>query len=106
MNNTIKSALIRAGHTFWQTLAATAPVGIKITAEQITNADLKQIALAILAWLGTAVLAGVFSFIKSMAVGMPETTPPDVDYTWDQYQADKGKITIPANESEADNDGD
>ena len=60
----MKHALIRALHTFWQTLAATAPVGIKITADQITNADWKQIALAVLAWIGTAVLAGVFSFVK------------------------------------------
>ena len=100
--NIYKKALIRSLHTFWQTLAATAPVGIKITADQITNADWKQIALAILAWIGTAVLAGVFSFIKSMAVGMPETTPPDVDYTWEQYQADKGKITFIANEDGED----
>jgi len=87
----MKHALIRALHTFWQTLAATAPVGIKITADQITNADWKQIALAILAWLGTAVLAGVFSFIKSMAIGMPEV--------------DSGHITIPAY-SEFDENGD
>lgn len=100
--NIYKKALIRALHTFWQTLAATAPVGIKITADQITNADFKQIALSILAWIGTAVLAGVFSFIKSMAVGMPETTPPDIDYTWEQYEADKGRITFIANEDGED----
>lgn len=87
----MKHALIRALHTFWQTLAATAPVGIKITADQITNADWKQIALAVLAWIGTAVLAGVFSFVKSMAVGMPEE--------------DTGKITFPAYE-EFDENGD
>lgn len=85
-----KKALIRALHTFWQTLAATAPVGIKITADQITNADWRKILLSVLAWLGTAVLAGVFSFVKSMAVGMPEA---------------EGKITFPAYE-EFDENGD
>lgn len=97
-----KKALIRALHTFWQTLAATAPVGITITADMIRAADWKSIALSILAWIGTAVLAGVFSFIKSMAVGMPETTPSDVDYTWEQYEADKGKITFISNEDGED----
>lgn len=100
--NIYKKALIRALHTVWQTLAATSPVGIKITADMIRTADWKSIAMSILAWIGTAVLAGVFSFIKSMAVGMPETTPPDIDYTWEQYQADKGKITFIANEDGED----
>ena len=100
--NIYKHALIRALHTVWQTLAATAPVGITITADMIRAADWKSIVLSILAWIGTAVLAGVFSFIKSMAVGMPETTPPDIDYTWEQYQADKGKITFIANEDGED----
>lgn len=30
-------------------------------------------------------------------------TPPDKDYTWEQYQSDKGKITFPANEDETGN---
>ena len=28
---------------------------------------------------------------------------PDTSYTWEQYQADKGKITFPANEDETTN---
>lgn len=31
--------------------------------------------------------------------------PADVNYTWDEYQADKGRITFPANE-EGTNNGD
>lgn len=82
MTTKVKSALMRAIHTFWETLAATCPVGLVITVPMIREADWKYIGLSILAWLGTAVLAAVFSFIKSMAVGMPE--------------ADTGHVTVMA----------
>ena len=91
MNNTIKSALIRAGHTFWQSLASTIPAGIIITANMLKEADWKSVLLTVAGWLATALIASALSFAKSMAVGMPEV--------------DNGKITIPAY-SEFDENGD
>ena len=101
--NIYKKALIRALHTFWEALAATIPAGVIITADMIKTADWKNLLLTVAGWIVTALLAAALSFIKSMAVGMPETTPPDVDYTWEQYQADKGRITFMANEDGEEN---
>lgn len=100
--NIYKKALIRALHTFWEALAATIPAGVIITADMIKAADWKNLLLTVAGWIATALIAAALSFIKSMAVGMPETTPPDIDYTWEQYQADKGKITFIANEDGED----
>ena len=72
MSKTVKSALIRALHTFWETLAGSCPVGLVITVPMIREADWRALGLSILAWLGTALLAAVCSFIKSVAAGMPE----------------------------------
>lgn len=94
MTPKIKSALMRAIHTFWETLAASSPVGLVITVPMIREADWKYIGLSVLAWLGTAILAAVFSFVKSMAVGMPEATPTDASMTWDQFKADQGHVTV------------
>ena len=68
----LKKALIRALHTVWEALAATIPAGVVITREMIVGADWKGLALTVLGWIATALLAGVVSFVKSMAVGMPE----------------------------------
>ena len=68
----LRAALIRALHTFWQALAATVPAGVIITKEMIVSADWKGLALTVLGWLATALLAGLTSFIKSLAVGIPE----------------------------------
>ena len=100
--NIYKHALIRALHTFWEALAATIPAGVIITADMIKTADWKNLLLTVAGWIVTALLAAALSFAKSLAVGMPETTPPDVDYTWEQYEADKGKITFIANEDGED----
>lgn len=89
MTPKIKAALMRAIHAFWETLAASSPVGLVITVPMIREADWKYIGLSILAWLGTAVLAAILSFIKSMAVGMPE--------------ADMGHITFLAYENYDEN---
>lgn len=94
-----RSALVRALHTFWESLAATSPAGLIITVPMIREADWGYIGLAILGWIGTAVLAGVFSFIKSMAVGMPETMP-DTSLTWEKFKADQGTITVKAVEDD------
>lgn len=100
--NIYQKALIRALHTFWEALAATIPAGVIITADMIRAADWKNLLLTVAGWIATALIAAALSFIKSMAVGMPETTPPDVDYTWEQYEADKGRITFVANEDGED----
>lgn len=72
MSKTVKLALVRALHTFWETLAGSCPVGLVITVPMIREAEWRTLGLTILAWLGTAALSSVFSFIKSMAAGMPE----------------------------------
>lgn len=94
-----RSALMRALHTFWESLAATSPAGLVITVPMIREADWRYVCLAIVGWIATAALAAVFSFVKSMAVGMPETSP-DTSQTWEQFQADKGKITVKAVEED------
>ena len=94
-----RSALVRALHTFWETLAASSPAGLVITVPMIREADWKYIGLAFLGWIATAALAAVFSFIKSMAVGMPETSP-DTSLTWEQFQKDKGTVTVINTEDE------
>ena len=94
-----RSALMRALHTFWESLAATSPAGLVITVPMIREADWRYVCLAIVGWIATAALAAVFSFVKSMAVGMPETSP-DISLTWKQFQADKGKIVVKAVEEE------
>ena len=94
-----RSALVRALHTFWESLAASSPAGLVITVPMIREADWRYVGLAILGWIATAALAGVFSFIKSMAVGMPETSP-DTSLTWERFQNDKGTVTVINTEDE------
>lgn len=100
MKYIVQKALIRALHTFWQTLAGATPVGLVITVPMIREADWRDIGLAILAWLVTAVLAAGCSFIKSMAVGMPETQPDTL--TWEQFKADQGTVTVINTEEDHD----
>lgn len=88
MKYVFQKALIRALHTFWETLAGATPVGLVITVPMIREANWKDIGVAVLAWLVTAALAAVCSFIKSVAVGMPET---------------EGKITVLAHENYDEN---
>ena len=97
-----RSALMRALHTFWETLAATSPAGLVITVPMIREADWGYIGLAILGWIATAALAAAFSFVKSMAVGMPELSP-DTSLTWEQFKADQGSITVKAVEDDDTN---
>lgn len=85
MKYIIQKALIRALHTFWQTLAGAAPVGLVVTVPMIREADWRDIGLSVLAWLVTAVLAAACSFIKSMAVGMPETEGKVTVYAYEGY---------------------
>ena len=99
MNTQIKAALMRALHTFWQSLASTIPAGIIITANMLKEADWKSVLLTVAGWLATALIASALSFAKSMAVGMPETNiTPDTSLTWEQFKEDQGKITFTATE--------
>ena len=81
-NETIKAALIRAMHAFWQALAALVPAGVVITPAMIKALDWR-ILYVVLAWLATALLAAALSFIKSMAVGMPEVKLTETLYDLD-----------------------
>lgn len=87
-----KAALIRAMHAFWQTLAAVLPVGVVVTPAMIKELDW-SILYVVLAWLATALIAAVFSFIKSMAAGMPEVqlekTLYDLDNIADEEYAEE-----------------
>ena len=75
----LRPAVMRALHTVAQTLAATLPAGLVITVEQIRDADWGNFGLSILAWLGTGLLAGLVSLLKSAAVGMPELPKEETD---------------------------
>ena len=83
----LKAALIRAMHTFWQTLAAVIPVGVVVTPKMIKEFDW-SIMYIMLAWLATALIAAVFSFIKSMAAGMPEVQLSETLYDLDNDPLD------------------
>ncbi len=66
-----KAILMRAWHAVWETAAATLPTTIVITPAMIEHFDI-SILVAVLAWVLTALVAGVFSIIKSLAAGVPE----------------------------------
>lgn len=65
-----KAAGIRAIKTTCQVLASTLPVGFVITPAMVEHLDW-HIVYVVLAWLGTAALAGVASLLTSLA-GLPE----------------------------------
>lgn len=68
--------LIRAWHAVWETAAATLPATIVITPAMIEHFDIKWL-LAVAAWAATALVAGAFSIVKSLAVGVPESVTED-----------------------------
>lgn len=72
----LKSATIRAVRTIAQNLVSTLPVGLVITPVMIEKADW-QMLYVILAWLSTGLLAGLASFLTSVATGLPEA---DAEY--------------------------
>lgn len=72
-NDFWKAALVRAGRTVAQVLAASIPADIAITATMIRNADWGVVALSVLAWLATGLLSGVASLLTSIKTGLPET---------------------------------
>lgn len=70
-----QALLSRAEHAIWQSAVSTLPATIVITPAMIEHFNLetaKGVLYIVLAWAGTAILAGVLSAVKSMKVGMPE----------------------------------
>ena len=65
-----RAAGIRAVRTIAQTLIASIPVGFIVTPTMIKEFDI-EIVYAVLAWLGTGVLAGLLSMLTSLT-GLPE----------------------------------
>lgn len=95
-----KAILMRAWHAVWETAGATLPASIVITPAMIEHFDCK-IFLVVLAWAATALLAGVFSIVKSLAAGVPEVQLAQTLYDLDN----KGEIT-PNNNVEEEEDAD
>ena len=78
-----KKILIRAWHAVWETASATLPATIVITPEMIKHFDI-NILIAVAAWMGTALIAGAVSIVKSLAIGIPEAEKEDeIDYLED-----------------------
>lgn len=65
-----KAAGVRAVRTVAQTLIATIPAGFVITPTMIREFNI-EIIYAVMAWLGTGVLAGILSMLTSLT-GLPE----------------------------------
>ena len=78
MNKLIKAALIRALYTVCESLASTLPIGFVITPAMIQSFDWSFL-YVIAAWIGTALLAGFFAFLRAIVSGLPE-----VDYYIDE----------------------
>ena len=95
-----KAILMRAWHAIWETAGATLPASIIITPAMIEHFDCK-VFYVVLAWAATALLAGVFSIIKSLAAGVPEVQLAQTLYDLDN----KGEIT-PNNNVEEEEDAD
>ena len=112
----LKAALMRAWHAVWETAAATAPTSIVITPAMIQYFD-TSIFYIVLAWIATALIAGILSFIKSMAAGMPEAEaavvidalhdagePEDLEDAFfdEEDEAEKNEDTIEEDETESE----
>ena len=65
-----RAALTRAIRTVAQTLGSTLPVGAPVTVAMVRTFDI-SVVWAILAWLGTGLLAGLSSLLMSLS-GLPE----------------------------------
>jgi hypothetical protein len=106
MNTYIKelvhAALVRALRTFAQTLAATIPVGLVITPAMIETLDMSAL-MVVVAWLATALLAGLASFLTCVAAGLPEVGDPEVYEaleTLDAIPDDGEAVTVGETEGE------
>ena len=76
---TLKAAFNRAERTFFQSLASSLPVGLVITPEMISKANWNYV-MIVVAWLSTALCAGVASLVTSFARGMPEIGDDSHEY--------------------------
>ena len=81
MNKLIKAALIRALYTVCESLASTLPIGFVITPAMIQSFDWSFL-YVIAAWIGTALLAGFFAFLRAIVSGLPEVEDEDIYNDW------------------------
>ena len=72
----IKAAWVRCYRTFFQVLYMNIPTGIVITPAMIEHFD-NGLIYTILAWLATAVLTALGSFIQGVLGGLPEVKEKD-----------------------------
>ena len=81
-------------------------VGLFVIPEFPAGNVMDAIAVGIVSGLSATGAHQIFKQLSSKDGDTPASdTPADVNYTWDEYQSDKGKITFPANE-EGTNNGD
>lgn len=85
MNKLIKAALIRALYTVCESLASTLPIGFVITPAMIQSFDWSFL-YVVAAWIGTALLAGLFAFLRALISGLPEVE--DEEFNEDDWNED------------------
>ena len=67
----IKAAWVRCYRTFFQVLYMNIPTGVVITPAMIEHFD-NGLLYTVLAWLATAVLTALGSFLQGILGGLPE----------------------------------
>lgn len=67
----VKASFIRALRTFLQVLAMSLPTGFIVTPAMIQHFD-KGLLWTVLAWVATALLSGIGSFLTGIVGGLPE----------------------------------
>lgn len=72
----IKAAWVRCYRTFFQALVMSMPTGIVVTPAMIEHFD-KGLIYTIIAWLATAVLTALGSFLQGILGGLPEVKEDD-----------------------------
>lgn len=72
----VKASFVRALRTFLQVLAMSLPTGFIVTPAMIQHFD-KGLLWTVLAWVATAFLSGVGSFLTGIVGGLPEVGEDD-----------------------------
>lgn len=72
----IKAAWVRCYRTFFQVLYMNIPTGVVITPAMIRHFD-NGLLYTVLAWLATAVLTALGSFLQGILGGLPEVNDGD-----------------------------
>ena len=67
----VKASFIRALRTFLQVLAMSLPTGFIVTPAMIQHFD-KGLLWTVLAWVATALISGIGSFLTGIVGGLPE----------------------------------